>query len=117
MKHRHQHDHHGRLARDRLKSRATELQQRLARVRSDLRREREPLSKDSAEAAITQENDEVLEAIEDTSERELRLIDDALERIEQGLYGLCIRCAADIDAGRLQAVPYATHCRACAPEA
>ena len=59
------------------------------------------------------ENDEVLEAIERAATRELEHIEAALERINQGVYGLCAKCAGEIDAERLRVVPYATHCRAC----
>ena len=112
----HHHEHLGREVRAALLSRAAELRVRLERVRDDLRREREPRPRDSADAAIAVENDEVLQAIERTGERELALIGDALDRIEHGVFGLCIRCAGDIDRGRLQALPYASHCRDCAPE-
>jgi len=105
-----------RTVRVELLSRAGELRERLQRLRSDLRRERDPLPRDAPEAAIAMENDEVLEAIEHSATRELEHIDAALERIGQGVFGLCVKCAAEIDAGRLRAVPYATHCRRCAPE-
>jgi len=108
-------DHPERAARATLLARAAELRDRLARVRSDLQREREPLPRDSVEAAVAVENDEVLEALERTARRELGLIDAALERIEHGVFGLCIRCAVEIEPQRLQAVPYASHCRDCSP--
>ena len=106
-----------RMARASLLARAAELRDRLHRVRSDLRREREPLPRDSADAAIAQENDEVLEALERTAARELALIDDALGRIDGGFFGLCSRCGNDIDAKRLQFVPHAAFCQDCAPDA
>lgn len=109
-------DDSGRAARAGLLARAAELRDRLQRVRTDLKREREPLPRDSDDAAIALENDEVLNAIERTSSRELELIDAALERIEQGVFGLCVKCAGEIEAGRLRAVPYASHCRNCAPD-
>ena len=85
-------------------------------MRADLARKREPLPRGSADAAIAVENDEVLAAIGSTAARELGLIDAALERAEQGMFGLCASCAAEIEAARLRVVPYALHCRACAPE-
>ena len=111
-----QHDNRARAARTDLLSRAAQLRDRLQGVRSDLRREREPLPRDSSDAAIAVENDEVLEAIEQTAVRELAQIDAALERIELGVFGLCAHCAAEIDSARLRIVPAATHCRSCAPE-
>jgi len=38
----------------------------------------------------------------------------ALDRMKQGAYGLCEECQAAIPKARLQAVPYARHCVACA---
>jgi DnaK suppressor protein len=37
----------------------------------------------------------------------------ALERFDQGTYGLCERCNAEIDPARLEALPYATLCLHC----
>jgi RNA polymerase-binding transcription factor DksA len=108
-------DDHGRAARASLLARAAELRERLQRVRADLKREREPLPRDSDDAAIAMENDEVLAAIEQTAVRELAFLEAALERLEHGAYGVCVSCSAPIDAGRLRVVPYATHCRNCAP--
>ncbi|RFA23677.1 hypothetical protein B7R25_00050 [Subtercola boreus] len=41
-------------------------------------------------------------------------IDGALERFERGTYGTCIRCGLPIDAGRLDARPFAELCITCA---
>ncbi|MCK4994472.1 MAG: TraR/DksA C4-type zinc finger protein [Candidatus Omnitrophica bacterium] len=40
-------------------------------------------------------------------------IDDALKRIEEGVYGKCESCAKKINKERLKAIPYAVFCRAC----
>jgi RNA polymerase-binding transcription factor len=47
------------------------------------------------------------------SERLLVQVQAALERFEQGVYGLCERCGQDIDPARLQALPYAALCMVC----
>ena len=99
-----------------LLARAAELRDRVERVRSDLKREREPLPRDSDDAAIAMENDEVLAALELTATRELGLIESALERLDAGSFGLCVRCGKEIDARRLQTVPHEPLCRECAPE-
>jgi RNA polymerase-binding transcription factor len=109
-------DERQRAARAGLVGRAAELRERLQRVRGDLKREREPLPRDSADAAIAVENDEVLAAIERSAARELELIDAALARIEQGVFGLCVTCSREIDAERIRAVPYALQCRTCASD-
>ena len=47
-------------------------------------------------------------------EQELLRVEKALEAIEQGTYGECQRCGAAIGEARLQAMPHATICVACA---
>lgn len=44
---------------------------------------------------------------------ELRLVEDALSRMEAGTYGLCIDCGTEIPAARLKAAPEAARCIAC----
>lgn len=44
----------------------------------------------------------------------LQLIEDALERIEDGAYGLCTACDAKIPKTRLNAIPYTPYCIKCA---
>jgi len=41
-------------------------------------------------------------------------VHDALTRIEAGTYGTCERCGRPIAPARLDAIPYATHCKECA---
>lgn len=41
-------------------------------------------------------------------------IDAALERIREGNFGLCVRCGRPISQERLQALPHAALCKACA---
>ena len=106
-----------RNTRQKLLARGAELRDRLDRVNRDLKREREPLPRDSADAAIAVENDEVLEAIEKTARGELLRIELALKRLEEGTFALCEKCGAEIDAQRLQAIPYASMCRNCAHDA
>jgi DnaK suppressor protein len=43
----------------------------------------------------------------------LREISDALVRVEQGTYGVCLECEEPISAKRLEAVPWARYCVAC----
>jgi RNA polymerase-binding transcription factor DksA len=100
--------------REKLLARSAELRERVERVQRDLARIREPLPRDSADAAIVVENDEVLQAIEQSATSELRSIERALQRLESGTFALCEKCGAEIDAERLAAVPYASHCRHCA---
>jgi DnaK suppressor protein len=103
-------------AREKLLSRSAELRDRLNRVRQDLSRVPEPLPRDFSDAAIAVENDEVLQAIEDSAVRELHHIERALLRIKSGTFSRCEKCGTEIDRQRLLAVPYTTLCLDCAKE-
>ena len=46
----------------------------------------------------------------------VRNIDDALERIEEGTFGICDACEKKINRERLKAVPYASLCINCQRE-
>ena len=96
-----------------LERRRAELLTRSRRVERDLSRGAEPLVQDFADQAVQRQNDETLEAIGQAAALELRQIDRALERIEQGGYGRCEQCGRPIAEQRLRAVPYATTCIDC----
>jgi len=44
----------------------------------------------------------------------LELVNEALDRMEQGKFGQCVECGELISKPRLQAIPYARHCIRCA---
>ena len=50
----------------------------------------------------------------ENDEDALAQIETALERIEEGLYGVCAECAAKIPKARLNAIPYTPYCVKCA---
>ena len=102
-----------RLARARLLARGAELRERINRVRADLRRDKEPLPADFADAAVRLENDEVLQAIETAATSELGHIDHALASLDAGTFGRCESCGKRIEAARLAVVPYAVRCPDC----
>jgi DnaK suppressor protein len=62
---------------------------------------------DSASETYLRELDE---GLEENAEHVLAEIDNALERIDDGTYGLCVSCGGPIGVERLEAVPYATLC-------
>jgi len=49
-----------------------------------------------------------------TDEEALGQIEAALERIEDGVYGVCVECEAKIPKARLDALPYTPVCIKCA---
>lgn len=50
----------------------------------------------------------------ETEEHALEQIENALERIEDGTYGVCLECEGKILKARLNAIPYASFCIKCA---
>ena len=42
-----------------------------------------------------------------------QMLDDALRRLEEGTYGVCVGCHTPIPYGRLLAMPEATYCVSC----
>lgn len=94
-----------------LKARRAKLQTRVSKIDRDVSASH---SKDWAEQAQERENDEVLEVIGIEAEAAIAQINLALERIENGRYGLCVDCGNPITEARLKAIPEITLCVDCA---
>jgi len=94
-----------------LKARLSELTSRVAEIDNELRK---PLSADSEDQATDLENQDALGGIEYSGLQEIQQIKEALERIANGTYGVCVECGTDIDPKRLRALPNATRCISCA---
>ena len=43
----------------------------------------------------------------------LRLVEEAIEKMDSGQYGICSECGELIPEGRLKVIPFATHCVDC----
>ena len=69
--------------------------------------------KDVADIASDDIDRKMIEALGSQELKRLKLIDSALTRIEQGKYGLCIKCSKKIPQDRLEAIPYALMCIEC----
>lgn len=63
-------------------------------------------------ATDTFEQDMSLGRVENVSE-EIKDIDDAVERIRDGTFGVCENCRGRIPEGRLRAIPWARFCIPC----
>jgi RNA polymerase-binding protein DksA len=70
-------------------------------------------AKDSIDIASDENDRTMLEAVGTKDLNRLKLIDSALTRIEQGKYGLCLKCGKKIPQARLEAIPYALMCIEC----
>jgi RNA polymerase-binding protein DksA len=66
-----------------------------------------------AETATATVDREIDYTLEENSEHMLSAIEDALRRIEDGTYGICVNCGKPIAEDRLAAIPWATHCIDC----
>lgn len=100
--------------REQLVQRRDEIMAIVNKVGNHIHRREEPLDRDSSERALELENLDALFAIDRETRLELRQINDAIERIDTGQYGLCGECGATIGAARLAALPYAETCIDCA---
>ena len=91
--------------------RLAELGQRIDEIDAELGHE---LNKDLEDQAVDLEDDEVLERLGFAAQQEVTLLNTALRRIEDGTYGICQTCGADISPERQNAVLYTPLCRTCA---
>jgi RNA polymerase-binding protein DksA len=69
--------------------------------------------KDFADIASDDIDRKMLETIGSKDMKRMKLIDSAITRIEQGKYGLCMKCGKKIPRERLEAIPYALMCIEC----
>jgi RNA polymerase-binding transcription factor DksA len=96
-----------------LRARRISLEQRHERIRLDLQHRNDPLVADAPDRAIQLQNDAALQVIDEATNDELVTVDEALQRLDQGLYGICKRCGGAIEPIRLQ-VLHAVMCSDCA---
>jgi RNA polymerase-binding transcription factor DksA len=94
-----------------LEGRLIELGARLEAIEEELDSHHNP---DWSDLATEREGDEVLEATGNAGLAEIPQIRAALKRIEDGSYGLCVRCGAEIAEARLDVLPWTPFCRSCA---
>jgi len=95
----------------RLEARLRSLRDRLSEFSETLR---EPEDDDFEEQAADLDDDEVLTRLAHAGRDEVRLIEAALRRIDEGTYGKCLSCGKPISPGRLKALPEADRCVDCA---
>jgi DnaK suppressor protein len=69
--------------------------------------------KDFADIASDDMDRKMLETIGSKDMKRMKLIDSAITRIEQGKYGMCMKCGKKIPKERLIAIPYALLCIEC----
>jgi len=105
------------LLRSRLKGDHKRLTEELAQLEASVRptnerREGSPFGKREEEATESFELEKRL-ALEKRIRDQLAEVEHALQKFEQGTYGLCDRCGQPIDPARLEALPQANLCLSC----
>ena len=98
------------------------VRKKLLERRAEMMQELEHLSgekitggevQDSGDEALSLSLEKLQTSLEQTDIDELKLIDDALRRIDKGEYGLCVDCSQPISGLRLETFPYAARCIVC----
>ena len=72
---------------------------------------------DVLDAAADTVQDELNSQLVEVESRELQALDEAIARMDQGMYGKCDACGKSIPLTRLRAIPYATDCIDCRRQA
>ncbi len=103
--------------RDILVMRRDALRKALAGDLSLLKQLREQSAGDLVDFALDSAQNEINSQLAEVESRELACIENALERMRTGQYGICEMCNRRIPMARLNALPYATLCINCQREA
>jgi len=102
------------------RERLTEMKKQILReISEDLRHGREGAKDDGMDTydLASEERDREINFILSDREREkLQSVEEALERIEEGTYGMCDNCESEIAVGRLEAMPFTRLCVSCQAE-
>jgi DnaK suppressor protein len=97
----------------RLEARLQELRQTVSRTEQDGRSADDDATQDIADKAANSYNKEFLFHQSNNERQLLQMVENALARIRQGSFGECIHCGKEINAKRLEAVPWTRHCIEC----
>lgn len=99
--------------RKRLLQKQGELLRLVSKSEQDGREADEEATQDIADKAANSYTKEFLFHQSDDNRRMLQLVNEALERLKNGSYGLCLACHEAVETKRLEAVPWARHCIGC----
>ncbi|HID09988.1 MAG TPA: TraR/DksA family transcriptional regulator [Candidatus Latescibacteria bacterium] len=85
----------------------------LDNVQEDLKETSEETLIEEIDKAFSSEGRELLSSFIDRHTEGLEAVNQALERIKEGTYGICVRCGGEISEERLEAIPTASLCLSC----
>ncbi len=97
----------------RLETRQQELRRTVSRTEQDGRTTDDDSAQDIADRAASSYNKEFLFHQSNNDRQILAMVEGALSRIREGSFGECISCGKEINAKRLEAVPWTRHCIEC----
>ena len=101
------------LYKKRLLAKKEELLRLVLKSEHDGREADEEATQDIADKAANSYTKEFLFHQSDENRRTLQLVNEAIERINNGAYGYCVACQEEVQQKRLDAVPWARHCIEC----
>ncbi len=96
-----------------LEDKKATLSAELAKTRSAEEETTEESTQDIADKAVSSYTREFLYSLTDGERSTLLQIDDAIARVDEAIYGLCIHCGSLMTEKRLNAVPWAPYCLDC----
>ena len=96
-----------------LETRQQELRRTVVRNEQDGRTADEDTAQDIADRAANSYTKEFLFSQSNNDRQLLQMVDGALGRIREGTFGECVSCGKEINAKRLEAVPWTRHCIEC----
>ena len=100
-----------------LREQQGELLHRIAKTEKEIQEFASPIPLDAIDLSCFTASKEFLFARASQDRGRLRLIQRALERINDGSFGICAECEDPFGLKRLQAVPWAGHCIQCQEQA
>lgn len=103
--------------RNKLVALLAELEQRFNNITDNVTHANEPLSRDFEEQATELENSEVVDFLGNFTRNEITQVKQAIKRIDNDEYGVCVACGEKIATERLKALPFAEKCIRCAEKA
>jgi len=101
------------IYRKRLLAKQEELLRLVSKSEQDGRQADGEPTQDIADKAANSYTKEFLFHQSDDHRRMLQLVTEALARLQNGSYGLCVECHEEVQQKRLDAVPWARHCIEC----
>jgi len=97
----------------RLEERQQSLRKTVSRTEEDGRIADQDTAQDIADRAASSYTKEFLFSQSNNDRQLLQMVETALQRIREGAFGECVSCGNEINAKRLEAVPWTRYCIEC----